>query len=321
MTEAAGRSTYDIDPELAEFADLMSSMPLVMDLQASRALILDIVGPLNKAIDTSAVDIDDRTFPGPQGAPAVTVRIYRPRVIVAPVPAILKIHGGGFVTGSIETEHGTDVELSRELGVVVASVDYRLAPEHPFPAALDDCYAALVWLHAEAEALGVDPARIAVKGGSAGGGLAAAVALLARDRGGPPICFQYLTAPELDDRLETESMQQFIDTPVWNRPSAEQSWKWYLGDVRRDQVSHYAAPARATSLEGLPPAYVATMQFDPMRDEGILYALRLLQAGVSVELHSSPGTFHGSQVVAHASVTQRETAEMMVVLRRALDLG
>lgn len=116
-------------------------------------------------------------------------------------------------------------------------------------------------------------------------------------------------------------MQQFIDTPVWNRPSAEQSWAWYLGGIPEDQVSQYAAPARAMSLAGLPAAYIATMQFDPMRDEGILYALRLLQAGVSVELHSFPGTFHGSQVVANASVTQRETTEMMVALRRALDLG
>ena len=321
MTEEAGRSGYGIDPELAEFAGLMSAMPLHTDVQAARALILDFVGPLNAGLDTSALDIHDRTIPGPPDAPDVTVRVYRPRGVAAPVPAVLKIHGGGFVTGSIETEHGADVELCRELSVVVVSVDYRLAPEHPFPAALDDCYGALVWLHEEAESLGVDPTRIAVKGGSAGGGLAAALTLLARDRAGPPICFQYLAAPELDDRLETESMRQFIDTPVWNRPSAEQSWAWYLGDEPRHQVSHYAAPARATSLAELPPAYVTTMQYDPMRDEGILYALRLLQAGVSVELHSTPGTFHGSQVVTDAAVTQREHAEMLVVLRRALDLN
>lgn len=321
MTEAAKGSAYGFDPELAEFAELMSAMPPMSDVQAARALILEFVGPLNAGLDTSALDVDDRTIPGPPDAPDVAVRVYRPRGFAPPVPAVLKIHGGGFVTGSIDTEHGMDVDLCRELGVVVVSVDYRLAPEHPFPAALDDCYAALVWLHGEAQALGIDPTRIAVKGGSAGGGLAAALTLLARDRGGPPICFQCLSAPELDDRLETESMRQFVDTPVWNRPSAEQSWAWYLGDVPRDQISHYAAPARATSLAGLPPAYVATMQFDPMRDEGILYALRLLQDGVSVELHSTAGTFHGSQVVADAEVTKRENAEMMVVLRRALDLG
>lgn len=320
MTEAARRSSYDIDPELAEFAELMSAMPLHIDLEASRALILDVVGPINAGIDTSALDIDDRVIPGPPDAPDVTVRVYRPRGVTSPVPAVLKIHGGGFVTGSVETEHGMDVELCRELGVVVVSVEYRLAPEHPFPAALDDCSAALAWLHEDAKTLGVDPTRIAVKGGSAGGGLAAALALLARDRGGPPICFQCLSAPELDDRLETESMQQFVDTPVWNRPSAEQSWAWYLGDAPRDQVSHYAAPARATSLAGLPPAYIATSQFDPMRDEGILYAMRLLQDGVPVELHSTAGTFHGSQVVADAGVTQRENAEVLAVLRHALDL-
>jgi len=320
MTEDAGRAAYDIDPELAEFAELMAAMPPLTNVQDGRDMILEFVGPLNAGIDTSGLDIDDRTIPGPPDAPDVTVRVYRPHGIAPPVPAVLKIHGGGFTTGSIETEHGMDVELCRELGIVVVSVEYRLAPEHPFPAGLDDCYAALVWLHGTAERLGVDPARIALKGGSAGGGLAAAVALLARDRGGPPICFQYLSAPELDDRLETESMRQFVDTPVWNRPSAERSWAWYLGDVLRDEVSEYAAPARATSLAGLPPAYISTMQYDPMRDEGILYAVRLLQAGVSVELHSWPGTFHGSQVVSDAAVTQRENTEMMAVLRRALDL-
>jgi acetyl esterase/lipase len=196
-----------------------------------------------------------------------------------------------------------------------------LAPEHPFPAGLEDCYAALVWLHDQADALGVDPARVAINGGSAGGGLAAGLALLARDRGGPAICFQYLGIPELDDTLDTPSMQQFHDTPMWSRPQAVQSWQWYLGDAYgTDDVSPYAAPARATDVAGLPPAYVSTMEFDPLRDEGINYALKLLAAGVSVELHSFPGTFHGSAMVTGAAVTQRDGAERFVVLRRALGL-
>ena len=138
------------------------------------------------------------------------------------------------------------------------------------------------------------PQRIAVNGGSAGGGLAAGLALLSRDRGAPALCFQYLGIPELDDRLETPSMRQFHDTPMWSRPAAEKSWEWYLGDAHgRDDVSPYAAPARATDLAGLPPAYVSTMEFDPLRDEGILYALNLMAAGVSVELHSFPARSTG----------------------------
>jgi acetyl esterase/lipase len=143
-----------------------------------------------------------------------------------------------------------------------------------------------------------------VYGQSAGGGLAAALSLLARDRGGPSLCFQYLGIPELDDRLETPSMQQFVDTPMWNRPNAVLSWRYYLGHDADGEVSPYAAPARAADLSGLPPAYVSTMEFDPLRDEGILYALGLLQAGVTVDLHQYPGTFHGSAMVPTAAVSR-----------------
>jgi len=201
-------------------------------------------------------------------------------------------------------------------------VDYRLAPEHPYPAGLHDCYAALTFLHAEASALGVDPERVALLGTSAGGGLAAATALLARDRGGPPVCFQMLHIPELDDRLETPSMRTFVDSPLWNRPLAVKSWEFYLGALAgKDDVPVYAAPARATDLAGLPPAYVSTAENDPLRDEGIAYALGMLQAGVSVELHQFPGTFHGSALVPTAAVSRRAAQEASVVLRRALGVA
>ena len=204
-------------------------------------------------------------------------------------------------------------------GAVVVSVEYRLAPEHPYPAAVHDCYSALRFLAVQADELGVDPARLAVLGTSAGGGLGAATALLARDLGGPALCFQMLHIPELDDRLETPSMRAFVDTPMWSRPLAEQSWRAYLGpDVDRDDVSPYAAPARATDLSGLPPTYISTAENDPLRDEGILYGLRLLQAGVSVELHQFPGTFHGSALVASAVISKRAQTESVTVLRRAL---
>jgi acetyl esterase len=235
------------------------------------------------------------------------------------VPGILLIHGGGFIIGSVEGEHVGAARTALDVGAVVVSVEYRLAPEHPFPAGLHDCYAALTYLAEHSEELGVDPARLALCGTSAGGGLSAATALLARDLGGPPLCFQMLHIPELDDRLDTPSMQAFTDSPIWNQPLAVQSWNAYLGaGADRDNVSPYAAPARATDLSGLPPAYISTAEMDPLRDEGILYALGLLRAGVSVELHQFPGTFHGSALVTTAAISRRAQREAVVVLRRAL---
>jgi len=172
-------------------------------------------------------------------------------------------------------------------------------------------------MHEHAGELGIDPARVAIGGQSAGGGLAAGLALLARDRGGPAVCFQFLGIPELDHRLRTTSMRTFTDTPMWNLPSAERSWGYYLGPDP-GEVSPYASPAIAEDLRGLPPAYVTTMEFDPLRDEGIGYALRMMEAGVSVELHSYPGTFHGSALVTTAAVSRRAGAELTEVLRRAL---
>ncbi len=252
MTDST-RAGYAIDPELTEFVALMGDTPPLTDAVEARDRIGAFVGFLNADLDVSTLDDRRPGDPGPRRRAPVPVRVYAPaeRDGTA-LPAILYIHGGGFFSGSIESEHGGAVGLARGLGVVVVSVEYRLAPEHPFPAGLDDCYAALEWLAGSADDLGVDVDRIAVNGGSAGGGLAAAVALLARDRGGPSLCFQYLGIPELDDRLATPSMQQFVDTPVWSRPSAVKSWEWYLGD-HAGEVSPYAAPARGDRPRG-PPA-------------------------------------------------------------------
>jgi acetyl esterase/lipase len=217
--------------------------------------------------------------------------------------------------GDLDTEHPWATRLADGSGAVVISVGYRLAPEHPFPAAFDDAYAVLTWTAEHAAELGIDPDRIAVGGHSAGGGLAAAVALRARDQQGPPIRFQLLNQPGLDDRMETWSARNFTDTPWWDRERLAAAWGHYLGDA---PASPYAAPARAEDLSGLPPAYIATAEFCPNRDEDILYALRLLQAGVSVELHQWAGTFHGSQAIVSAEVSQRQIAELGGAVRRAL---
>jgi acetyl esterase/lipase len=313
-----------MDPELAAIVELLPQMDLV-DPVATRRVFDDMIASL--AIDIpglEALAIEDRMVPGFEGDPDVAVRVYRAAQATAgsSVPGIVMIHGGGFVIGNVDSEHGGAAALALSTGAVVVSVDYRLAPEHPYPAGVHDCYAALTYLHAQADALGVDAARVALVGASAGGGLAAATALLARDRGGPAVCFQLLQIPELDDRLQTPSMQAFDATPLWNRPLAVQSWQAYLGPLYgADDVPAYAAPARATDLSGLPPAYVSTAENDPLRDEGITYAQRMLQAGVSVELHQFPGTFHGSALVTTAAVSKRSQRELTLVLRQALGVA
>ena len=310
-----------IDPELAPLVDLLPSDLGLDDPVAARAGFAAMLEGLNRDIAPElGLSIEDRAVRGWEDDPEVPVRIYRPKEAAAgPVPGILMIHGGGFVVGNIETEHLGAASMAAQVGALVVSVEYRLAPEHPYPAAVHDCLSALRFLHDEAPALGVDRERIALVGTSAGGGLAAATALLARDRGGPAVCFQMLHIPELDDRLTTPSMVKFVDSPIWNRPLAEKSWRYYLGDLAgSDDVPAYAAPARATDLAGLPPAYVSTAENDPLRDEGILYAMGLLQAGVSVELHQFPGTFHGSAMVISAEVSRRAQEEATRVLRRAL---
>ncbi|MCX4908374.1 alpha/beta hydrolase [Streptomyces sp. NBC_00878] len=314
-------TTYPLDPELAAALPMLPEADC-SDIEGARAEAVAGIDALLEGVDTTGVDVFEVVAPGPEGAPDVVLRGYRPQGVEGPLPVIYDIHGGGFILGSVDFDHGTNTEFARELGAAVFSVEYRLAPENPYPAGLEDAYAGLVHLTKNAAELGIDPARIVLYGISAGGGIAAGLALLARDRGGPAITFQYLGVPELDDRLDTPSMRAFTDTPLWNRPNAVISWDAYLGTGVPGSagVPVYAAPARATAeqLAGLPPAYVSVMEFDPLRDEGIDYARALLAAGVSVELHLFPGTFHGSALVPHAEVSQREAAEAVAVLRKAL---
>ncbi|MFD0266315.1 alpha/beta hydrolase [Streptomyces sp. NPDC127106] len=301
-----------MDPELEPFIPFLPQTDL-NDPEATRKTVAALVAA-GAAPDTSRMDVEDRTVPA---EPDVAVRIYRPHRAPSQggAGAIVWLHGGGFVFGDLDTEHPWAARLADGSGAVVVSVDYRRAPENPFPAALDDAYAVLDWTAAHAAELGIDPARIAVGGHSAGGGLAAAVALRARDEQGPAICFQLLNQPGLDDRQQTWSARNFTDTPWFTRDKTTAAWRHYLGSR---PATPYAAPARATDLSGLPPAYVATAEFCPNRDEDIEYALRLLQAGVPVELHQWPGTFHGSQAILSADISQRQNAELAGALRRAL---
>ena len=296
---------YAFDPELVPGIAGLPSQDLD-DLTGTRAQRQAIAAA--RPVDLAGVRMDRH------GVAGVEVRIYTPDADRRERPAVLLLHGGGWMLGSLVELHGRAVNLCRELDAVVVTPEYRLAPEHPFPAGFDDCFATLRWLHASARSLGIDPDRVAVHGNSAGANLGAAVALRARDERGPRVRFQCLCSPVVDDRMRAPSMQRFIDTPGVNRSFIEACWAHYLAGAT---ATPYAAPARADDLSGLPPAYVSAMEFDPLRDEAIAYAQAMLQAGVPVELHTFPGAFHGSYRI-DAAVSRRELGEVVEVLLRAL---
>jgi acetyl esterase/lipase len=264
--------------------------------------------------------IEEHAVPGPAGAPEISLLIARPASVTAPVAAIYYIHGGGMIMG--DNRRGMDVPLgwAREFQLVIVSVEYRLAPEHPHPAPIEDCYAGLMWTAEHAGVLGIDPDRIIIAGGSAGGGLTAALALLVRDRGGPALIGQMLICPMLDDRNDTPSSAQMAGLGVWDRTANQTGWDALLGDARGGpDVSPYAAPARATDLTGLPPAFIDVGSAETFRDEDVAYATRIWQAGGQAELHVWPGGFHGfDQFVPQAALSQDAQAARLRWLRRVL---
>lgn len=250
----------------------------------------------------------------------VPVRIYDPAGEAAMRPAILHIHGGGYVMGSVGTNHASNMLLAADVGAVVISVDYRLAPETPAPGSVEDCYAALCWLHRGAVGLGVDPARIAVRGESAGGGLAAALCLLARDRGGPAIAHQNLIYPMLDDRTCNTRQPDHLGAFVWTPQANAFGWRALLGqNPGAADVSPYAAPARASDLSGLPPSFIAVGALDLFLVEDMDYARRLIETGVATELHVYPGAYHGFDVLPDAPASVRMKQDAATALRAALN--
>ncbi|CAG2141295.1 alpha/beta hydrolase [Cupriavidus numazuensis] len=236
----------------------------------------------------AVAQIEEITIPGPAGD--IRVRIYTPHGD-GPFPALVYCHGGGWVVGDLDTVDVPCRLLATRASCVVVSVDYRLAPEHRFPAAAEDAYAAFQWLVSNARALHVDATRIAVGGDSAGGNLAAVVALMARDRAAPQPCFQVLLYPVTDGALDTPSYRENAEGYLLTRDSMVWFWNHYVGDA--DRTHPYASPLRAEHHRGLPPAFVVTAEFDPLRDEGEAYARRLAEAGTPVECKRYDGTIHG----------------------------
>jgi acetyl esterase/lipase len=277
-------------PEVATAAELIPFDEITPEILATLRATLPVDMPLS--------DVVERTDHVVPGDPEVPVRVHRAKGAAGVLPCIYSIHGGGYVIGSNVMEDPLFDVLCPRLDVVGVSVEYRLAPETPYPGPLEDCYQGLRWTHEHAAELGIDPDRIGVRGVSAGGGLAAALALLARDRGEVPVAFQLLDSPMLDDRQRTASSRQ-DGLPVWSRGSNTFGWRSYLGELYgRDDVPATAAPARADDLSGLPPAFVSVGAVDGFRDEDVDYALRLNQAGVPAELHVYPGACHGFNLLA-----------------------
>jgi acetyl esterase/lipase len=258
------------------------------------------------------------TVSGRDGHPPVDVLVYEPTGRQRPSGALLWIHGGGFVLGDPVSYHDVCSRYASELGVTVVSVDYRLAPEHPFPAGLEDCYTGLRWLDDHAEELGVDPGRIAVGGDSAGGGLAATLAQLAHDRAEVEVCFQLLIYPMLDDRTTLRTDHAGTGDFVWTPASNRFGWTAYLGHPpAAEEDRPYAAGARRADLRGLPPAWIGVGDLDLFHAEDVAYAERLRQAGVPCELHVAPGMYHGADGFreAHAEVARDFRRRALEALR------
>jgi acetyl esterase/lipase len=314
------------DPELAEMAELfgaaipaevtVASIPSLRELMTAFA-----PRPTDEELTRDgAFVVDERLVPGGEPGVELSALVRRPATATASTPCLFHLHGGGMVLGDHHFGLQRTLALADPLDAAIVSVDYRLAPETPHPGPVEDCYAALVWTADHAGELGIDPGRIVVTGPSAGGGLAAAVALMARDRGGPPLAAQLLVYPMLDDRNDTPSAIQMTGVGLWDRTFNRMGWQALLGDAAGGPgVSPYAAPARATDLSGLPPAFIDVGSAETFRDEDVTYATRIWQAGGDAELHVWTGGFHGFDGAVPDAAVSREAFEARLRwLRRVL---
>lgn len=315
----APRSTkHLVAPELLPGLELIPDMDFTQGLDAIRGQGFSQRPPMPPALE--AVRCEERFIPGLDGAPDVRLLVYAPPGEVrVPRPAVCHIHGGGYVLGTADINDLSNRAMALSAGCVVVSVDYRLAPETRWPGALEDCYAALCWMADNAADLGIDPARIAVSGESAGGGHAVALAIHARNQGGPALCLQLLDAPMLDDRTGTTAdphphTGEFIWTPQKNRFG----WEALLGvtpggpDVRPEM-----APARCEDLSGLPPAFVSVGALDLFLEEDMEYVRRLTRAGIAAELYVIPGAYHGFGVAGLSPQLEQLNALRGAALARA----
>ena len=317
-----GRPPFD--PELATLFDLIGDSAAAMTpatLPTMRAVADSNTLGLEELRRGGAVEVRALTVPGHDGAPEQEAVLLRPAGADGPLPTLYHVHGGGFVLGNRFLGLDDVLDWVTEVGLAVVSVEYRLAPDHPHPVPVEDCYRGLVWAVDQAGALGLDPDRLVVLGKSAGGGLCAALALLARDRGGPAIAGQMLLSPMLDDRAAHPSSTMLDGEGVWDRTANATGWRALLGDaVGGPDVPAGAAPARAGDLAGLPPAFIDVGSVETFRDEDVDYAARLWRAGGAAELHVWPGAYHGFDgFMPAAGLSRAARAARLAWLRRLLD--
>lgn len=313
-----------LDPEVRRpLEQLLESFPggvnSIPDLSERRRVDAQLVAEMTEAtlaVQTCATE--DSLVPRPADGEPVPVRIYRPVGFRPGLPAVFFIHGGGMTLGNLDYEHGIAVKLCEELEVIVVSTGYRKAPEHPHPAQVNDCYAALTWMGFNATDLGFDPHRLAVYGGSAGGNLALAVSLKARDGSHPEIAYTMAAYPMVDHRNVLPSTFEVTDIGVWDRRTNLEAWEWFLA---RQEPDAYAAPLHAEDLSGLPPTFIDVGTQDLFRDEDIALVQRLLAAGVPTELHMYPGAYHASELFApEAELSKQIWSTRFRALRRALHI-
>jgi acetyl esterase/lipase len=310
----------ELEPALSEINQALPPSVLPDDIAALRRSMASFNVSDEELERNGSVELVDHVVPGPEGAPDVALLVCRPRESDGLLPAIYHIHAGGMIAGSNRTGLLGFVTLMDRLPMVVVSVEYRLAPEHPFPAQLEDSYVGLTWTVSHAPELGIDPDRLIVAGASAGGCLAAGVALFARDRGGPRLLGQLLQCPMLDDRNDTASSIQMRGLGVWDQTASDTAWRALLGGQWGEtDVSPYAAPARATDLSNLPPAFVDVGSAETFRDEAAQYASRIWRAGGEAELHVWPGAFHGSDgIVPRAAISRAARQARLGWLQRVI---
>lgn len=313
-------SRHLIDPELLPVLDMLPALDL------SHAALPQIRAALSASLANrelvipEGVTLEERATRGAEGH-EIALIVSRPtRLATAPRPAVLNIHGGGYIIGSAALMNGSNMQLARDADCVVVSVDYRLSPETTHPGPVEDCYAALKWLHERASELGIDPERVAVMGESAGGGLAAALALLVRDRNEFRIVHQNLIYPMIDDRTCLRpDPHPFTGEFIWTRDANHFGWSALLGhEPGRDGVCPYAAPARAEDLSGLPSTFISVGALDLFLEEDIEFARRLTRSGVPTELHVYPGAFHGFDTAPSAYTARQARTTAFAALYRAL---
>lgn len=310
-----------VDPQLRPYVENTPPIRISAELiPAMREGFGSGLGLIEDQAALAAVEADTVTLPGMPGEPDLNAVLHIPSGEARARGAILHLHGGGFVTGDPYALIPLNRKIAHAADCVVLSLDYRLAPETPFPGALHDAYAALTWLFSQAEELGVDPSLIGVMGESAGGTLAAGLALMARDRGEYSLAFQHLTYPALDDRTgRSDEPNPYSGDFVWTRESNRFVWDlWLGGKAGTEDLPPYAAPARAEDLSGLPPTYLATAALDLFVDENIRFAHRLIRSGVPTELQLFPGAFHAFQFVGPSDLGARSDQDGLAALQRFL---